>query len=143
MASVVHFDFSPPEEELDTGFEPEGDMQVPLQVANERAKDFGAGEDELREYAKYLGIRSHEYDSLKPLAQEGLDAPLPKGWEQCKTPEKGERRYEASENIRPTPSSSSSSSSSLFSTKLNLLAYSFQQVLSQCQEQSQSVGAPT
>ena len=48
---------------------------------------------ELRNYAKYIGVRESEFEDFgRSLAEEGLSAPLPQGWEQGKTPEKGRRR---------------------------------------------------
>lgn len=37
-------------------------------------------DDEIREYAEYLGIDPSKEPELLPLAKEGLKAPLPPGW---------------------------------------------------------------
>ena len=83
MSVVQHFDLSSPDDEhLELAMvEPKGSGRKDL------------SEKELRSYAKYLGIREKEYDALKPLAEEGLSAPLPSDWVQCRTPEKGKRRF--------------------------------------------------
>ncbi|UPR02221.1 WW domain-containing protein [Chloropicon primus] len=83
-AVVQHFDLSSPDEEM-----------AEINAASERlrqGKDLE--ESELRSYAKYLGVKENEYAVFgKSLAQEGLSAPLPKGWEEGRTPEKGKRRF--------------------------------------------------
>ena len=49
-------------------------------------------EKEVRAYAKYLGIKDHEYQDLRGLATEGLASDLPEDWQTCTTPDKGKRR---------------------------------------------------
>ena len=86
MSAVQHFDLS----------SPAGDENFGLGGTLESGRnEKGASEAELRSYAKYLGIKDNEYEAigkLRSLAKEGLSAPLPKGWEQGRTPEKGQRR---------------------------------------------------
>ena len=50
-------------------------------------------EKEVRAYAKYLGIKDHEYQDLRGLAIEGLTSDLPSDWQTCTTPDKGKRKF--------------------------------------------------
>ena len=60
------------EEEIDANYEP--------------------SEDEILEYAKYLGMDPQADRHLFWVAREGLKAPLPEAWKPCKSPE-GEIYY--------------------------------------------------
>lgn len=55
------------------------------------AEDYEPTTEEVLEYATWLGIHSTE-THLLPLAREGLKAPLPSGWNPCRT-EEGEIFY--------------------------------------------------
>ena len=81
--AVQHFDLSSPTDEVLYGV-----------VEAETGRQGGKPSDhELRNYAKYIGVRESEFEDFgRSLAEEGLSAPLPQGWEQGKTPEKGRRR---------------------------------------------------
>jgi hypothetical protein len=43
------------------------------------------GDDEVVEYAKWLGMELEKDQDLFWIAREGLMAPLPKNWKPCKT----------------------------------------------------------
>ena len=81
--AVQHFDLSSPTDEVLYGV-----------VEAETGRQGGKPSDhELRNYAKYIGVRESEFEDFgRSLAEEGLSAPLPQGFEQGKTPEKGRRR---------------------------------------------------
>lgn len=50
-------------------------------------------QDEVREYAKWLGMDLDEDRDLFWIAKEGLKAPLPENWKPCKTIDTDEIYY--------------------------------------------------
>lgn len=50
-------------------------------------------EDEVLEYAQWLGIDTENEKDLFWIAREGLKAPLPEHWHPCKTKDTGEIYY--------------------------------------------------
>lgn len=51
------------------------------------------GQDEVREYAKWLGMDLVEDEEMFWIAKEGLKAPLPENWKPCKTVDTDEIYY--------------------------------------------------
>lgn len=49
--------------------------------------------DEITQYADWLGFDLPKDNHLLHIAKEGLEAPLPKDWKPCKTKESGEIYY--------------------------------------------------
>lgn len=50
-------------------------------------------QDEVREYAKWLGMELEDDRGLFWIAKEGLKAPLPENWKPCKTVDTEEIYY--------------------------------------------------
>ncbi|CAN0512933.1 unnamed protein product, partial [Ectocarpus sp. 8 AP-2014] len=50
-------------------------------------------QDEVREYAKWLGMELQDDLDLFWIAKEGLKAPLPENWKPCKTVDTDEIYY--------------------------------------------------
>ncbi|KAF5838916.1 hypothetical protein DUNSADRAFT_2007 [Dunaliella salina] len=74
-------------------------MQVPDQEVLEEEVDpnYEPTEQEIQDYASWLGMDLEEEKELMWIAREGLKAPLPEGWKPCKTP-KGDVYYFNFEN---------------------------------------------
>ncbi|EKX46884.1 hypothetical protein GUITHDRAFT_70094 [Guillardia theta CCMP2712] len=54
-------------------------------LEEELPEDYEPTEDEILEYAKWLGMDPDEDKALFWIAREGLKAPLPENWKPCKT----------------------------------------------------------
>ena len=61
-----------------------GDAQAPIVLEEEVDPNYVPTEDEILEYAKWLGMDPEEDKDLFYIAKEGLKAPLPKDWKPCK-----------------------------------------------------------
>ena len=61
-----------------------GDAQAPIILEEEIDPNYVPTEDEILEYAKWLGMDPEEDKELFYIAKEGLTAPLPKDWKPCK-----------------------------------------------------------
>lgn len=61
-------------------------------MEEELDEDYEPNEEEIVEYAKYLGMDMHHDKDLFYIAKEGLKAPLPGPWKPCKSPD-GEIYY--------------------------------------------------
>ena len=48
--------------------------------------NYNPAEEEVEEYARFLGMDVHEDNELFYIAKEGLKAPLPASWKPCKSP---------------------------------------------------------
>lgn len=49
--------------------------------------DYNPTQDEIEEYARFLGMNIKEDQELFYIAKEGLKAPLPGSWKPCKSPD--------------------------------------------------------
>jgi hypothetical protein len=49
--------------------------------------DYNPTNEEIEEYARFLGMDVNEDDELFYIAKEGLKAPLPSNWKPCKSPD--------------------------------------------------------
>lgn len=56
-------------------------------------RNFFGLQDEVREYAKWLGMELEDDRDLFWIAKEGLKAPLPENWKPCKTVDTDEIYY--------------------------------------------------
>lgn len=61
-------------------------------ILPDSATDFEPTQEDIEEYAKWLGMDLAEDRELLWIAIEGLKAPLPQGWKACETAE-GEMYY--------------------------------------------------
>ena len=61
-----------------------GDAQAPIVLEEEIDPNYVPTEDEILEYAKWLGMDPEQDKDLFYIAKEGLKAPLPKDWKPCK-----------------------------------------------------------
>lgn len=55
-------------------------------MEEELDEDYEPTQDEIEEYAKYLGMDLKEDRDMFFIAKEGLKAPLPNPWKPCKSP---------------------------------------------------------
>jgi centrosomal protein CEP164 len=55
-------------------------------MEEELDEDYEPTEEEIVEYAKYLGMDARQDRDLFYIAKEGLKAPLPGPWKPCKSP---------------------------------------------------------
>lgn len=65
----------------------------PILLNEETGEDFVPTEEEVREYAAWLGMDVETDEDLLWLACEGLKAPLPRPWRACQCPENNEVFY--------------------------------------------------
>lgn len=61
-------------------------------MEEELDEDYEPNQEEIEEYAKYLGMDMVNDKDLFYIAKEGLKAPLPGPWKPCKSPD-GEIYY--------------------------------------------------
>ncbi len=73
------------EDELDTGSVAQTTESVVLE--EELPENYEPTEEEILEYAKWLGMDLEADQDLFWIATEGLKAPLPENWKPCKTAE--------------------------------------------------------
>lgn len=62
-----------------------GDTGDSIVMEEEIDPNYVPGDDEVIEYAKWLGMELDKDQDLFWIAREGLMAPLPKNWKPCKT----------------------------------------------------------
>eukprot|EP00982_Pelagococcus_subviridis_P002061 15844-Pelagococcus_subviridis.AAC.8 len=55
------------------------------EILEEAGSDYEPAEEEVIEYARWLGIAAKEDATMLWIAREGLAAPLPEGWKPCRT----------------------------------------------------------
>ncbi|EKX47061.1 hypothetical protein GUITHDRAFT_152144 [Guillardia theta CCMP2712] len=60
-------------------------MKQGTTVLAEIPGDYEPSEEEVTDYAKWLGIDTAQEQSLMWIAREGIKAPLPQGWKACKS----------------------------------------------------------
>ena len=75
----------------EAGAQPNGVGQDSIIVEEEIDPNYIPTEDEIIEYAKWLGMDLEKDKDLFYIAKEGLKAPLPENWKPCKTTDTDER----------------------------------------------------
>ena len=73
-----------------TGPSPPGDSII---LEEEIDPNYVPSQDEIDEYAKWLGMDLQQDKDLQWIAREGLKAPLPEHWKPCKTTDTDEIYY--------------------------------------------------
>ena len=73
-----------------TGPSPPGDSII---LEEEIDPNYVPSQDEIDEYAKWLGMDLVQDKDLQWIAREGLKAPLPEHWKPCKTTDTDEIYY--------------------------------------------------
>ena len=55
-------------------------------MEEEMSEDYEPNDEEIEQYAKFLGMDIYEDKDLFYIAKEGLKAPLPNPWKPCRSP---------------------------------------------------------